>query len=235
MTQKVMIGMPMRDRPQAETSFSLLEMQRGFDKARIPHKILYTVGDSILPKTRNAFVAKFLASDYTDLIMLDDDVVWEEGAVNRLLSHKCEVVAGLYPKREETLVFPCRRKPGAPFDPVTGLLEMELVPTGFLRMTRSCLERMVASYPDLAYRDYDLPNKQAHALFWFDLAPDPDDPSINTIWGEDFSFCRKWRAIGGQIFADTLLHFKHIGQKAFSGCYAEVLPVSEILQREAAE
>jgi hypothetical protein len=233
--KKVMIAMPMRDRPKTETSFALLEMQRGFDRERIPHTIIYTVGDSILPKTRNAFVAKFLASDCTDLIMLDDDVVWEEDAVLRLLSHPCDVVAGLYPKREDPIRFPVRRLQGAPFDATTGLLEMELVPTGFLRMTRSCLEHMVSAYPELAYRDYDLPGGKAHALFWFDLAPDPDDPSINTVWGEDFSFCRKWRAIGGRIYGDTLLRFKHIGEKAYCGCYAETLPVSEILQKQAAE
>lgn len=234
--KKVFVAMPMRDRPEAATQMCLLDMQMGFHKNRIAHKIEYTVGDSILPKVRNAFVARFLASDCTDLVMIDADLAWENDAVMRLLSHDCDVVAGIYPMREEPLKYPCRRKPGVAFDAVTGLLEMELVPTGFLRMTRGCLEQMVGAYPELAYRDYNLPGHVAHALFWFDLAPDPDDPSINTIWGEDFSFCRKWRDVGGKIYADTLLHFKHIGQRAFAGCYADSLPVSEILQsKHAAE
>lgn len=229
MTRKVYIAMPTRDRPHIETQFSLLAMQRDFDKNRVPHVMRYTIGDSMLPKVRNFYVADFLASNCTDLIMLDDDLKWEDGAIMRLLSHDCEVVGGVYPKREEPKTYPVKLLPGQLVDPKTGLLEVQFLPTGFLRITRSCLERMVAAYPHLAYYDKDAPGETAHALFWFDLHPDPENGRL-TCWGEDFTFCRRWRDIGGKVMADTLLHFFHMGGKGYQGCYAEDLPASMFAQ-----
>lgn len=233
MSQKVYIAMMSRDRPEIETSLALVTAMRDIEKAGGRMTLKYVVRDSIISKTRNQFVADFLASDCTDLIMLDDDVVWEPKAIQRLLSHDCDVVGGVYPKRRDPLEFPVRRLPGASMDLATGLMEVKFLPTGFLRMTRSCLERMTEYYSDLAYKDDDAKGGKATALFWFDLYPDPDTGEI-TVWGEDFTFCRRWRDMGGQVFLDTLLRFKHMGRKAYEGCYAESLPVSEVLL-EAAE
>jgi hypothetical protein len=233
MTRKVYVAMMSRDRPQTETQFCLLEMQRGFDRERIPHRIRYTVGDSMIPKTRNFFVADFLASDCTDLIMLDDDLWWEDGAVQRLLRHDCDLVAGVYPKRQDPLEYPVRRLEGAALDPKTGLLEVKYLPTGFMRITRKCLEQMTAHYSELAYTDFDCPNNIAHALFWFELRPDEDLGTKLSPWGEDFEFCRKWREMGGKVYLDALLKFSHIGRKRFTGCYADDLPASALLQPAA--
>lgn len=232
--QKIYVAMMTRDRPQTETQFCLLEMQRGFDRAKLPHKIRYTVGDSMIPKTRNFFVADFLASDCTDLVLLDDDLWWEDGAVQRLLSHDCDLVAGVYPKRQDPLEYPVRRLEGAMLDPVTGLMEVKYLPTGFMRIRRSCLEAMTAHYADLAYTDFDCPNNIAHALFWFELRPDEDLGTKLSPWGEDFEFCRKWRAMGGKVHLDALLKFQHIGRKRFEGCYADDLPASALLTQSAA-
>lgn len=231
--QKVYLAVMSRNNPDVEMQLCMAKTFHELWKAQVPHKFRFVREPSLIQKTRNQFVADFLASDCTDLIMLDDDVAWEDGAVSRLLSHPCDVVGGIYPKREDPLQYPVRRIQGAPFDPETGLMEVELVPTGFLRMTRKCLEDMTQAYRHLAYRDYDVPGNVCTGLFWVDIEPDPDDASINTVWGEDFSFCRKWRAIGGKVHADILLRFKHFGQKAFEGCYAETLPVSELVKQAA--
>ena len=228
--RKPYIAMPTRDRPTAETQFCLLEMCRSFDRARMPHKIRYTLGDSMLPKTRNYFVADFLASDCTDLIMLDDDVWWEDGAILRLLSHPCDVVGGVYPKRQEPLEYPVRRLDGAVLDPVSGLLEVKYLPGGFLRMTRECLEAMTKHYEHLAYHDPDCPNATATALFWFELRVDEDKHKRLAPWGEDFEFCWKWREMGGKVWLDSLLRFYHIGRKRYEGCYADDLPASSFIQ-----
>jgi hypothetical protein len=232
MKRKVYLAMPTRDKPEIETSFALLRALRDCEKADIAVKLKYIKRPSILPKCRNAFVADFLASDCTDLLMIDDDVAWEDGAVLRLLSHPCDVVAGIYPKREDPIKFPVRRIPGEKVDVKTGLMKVALVPTGFLRMTRACLERMTSHYSNLAYRDDEVPGGIAHALFWFDLNPDPDTGEV-TVWGEDFTFCRRWTEMGGVIHLDTLLRFQHIGPKAFEGCYADLMPVSDLFEAAA--
>ncbi|PTE07392.1 hypothetical protein [Mesorhizobium helmanticense] len=43
------------------------------------------------------------------------------------------------------------------------------------------------------------------------------------LFGEDYSFCLRWLDLGGQIYADTKLRFRHIGMKEYSGCFADHL------------
>ena len=236
MKQKAYIAMPtLHGRPDVATMASVIETMCGLQAAGIPVKFKPVPGDSIISRTRNFFVADFLASDCTDLVMIDDDLAWEPGSVRRLLSHDCDLVGGVYPKRQDDLAFPVRRKAGARVDYATGLMEVDLLPTGFLRMRRGMLEAMVKAHPHLAYRDANGPDLLFHALFWVELGAGfdakPGDPL--EIWGEDFTFCRRWLEMGGKVWRDTLLKFQHIGRKAWGGCYAETLPVAAMFETAA--
>lgn len=232
MTQKVYIAMPSRDNPDVDTQFCMAQTMRELERERIRYKYKFARNSSLIQLTRNQFVTDFLASDCTDLVMIDDDLSWGEGSLNRLLSHPCDVVGGIYPKRSDPLTYPVRRLDGGKFDPVSGLLEVELMPTGFLRITRACLERMTEHYSSLAYSDDAVPGGRTVALFWVDLVDDMPEsrPGLKTVVGEDFSFCRKWRAMGGKVYADTLLRFRHWGKKGFEGCYADSLSISALVQ-----
>lgn len=222
-------------RSDVETQMALVEAAQDCIRNGIDLQIRMGVGDSILPRARNRVLMEFLASECDDLILLDDDVVWERGAIRRLLSHDCELVGGVYPTRHEPIRYPVKRIPGGDFDPVTGLLEVRMLPTGFLRVTRSAVNRMIVANPELKYRDIYAPDKTAYALFWFDLRPgiDADDDATPEIWGEDFVFCDRWRRVGGKVWLDTLLAFRHIGRKAYEGCYAETLPICSLLKETA--
>jgi hypothetical protein len=212
--------------PRIETMFCLMDLQKGLAERGWDATWKFTVGDSIIPRSRNMAVADFLSKKQcTDLVMLDDDLEWEPGAVIRLLQHNCDVVGGLYPKRQEKLEFPVKRLKGVEPDPKTGLLEVRFLPTGFLRMTRTCLETMVAKYEHLSYVEELVDTGKAWCLFWFELLPDDDDPDgPKQMWGEDYTFCRRWRALGGKVYGDTFLRFKHFGKKGYEGCYAETIP-----------
>lgn len=176
-------------------------------------------GNSIVARARNTIVSDFLHSDATDLVFIDADVVWEPGAVCRLADYPVDVVAGVYPHRCDPLTWPVRyiaERPELIADPDTGLLEVAGVPGGFLRITRACLERMIEAYPHLIYNDMASITKKAHALFYHPLEGEE-------FWGEDFDFCNKWRAIGGRVWIDPMLHLQHIGNKTFTGCLGEWL------------
>lgn len=213
--------------PRIETLFALMDLHKGLTEKGWHATWKFTVGDSIIPRSRNMAVADFLSRpECTDLVMLDDDLEWEPGAVMRLLSHPCDVVGGTYPKRQEDIEFPIKRLKGAVPDPQTGLLEVKALPTGFLRMTRHALETMTKARPDLAYQEKLVRTGKAWCLFWFDLLPDEDDPGaeLRTLWGEDYTFCRRWRELGGKVYCDTLLTFRHFGKKGYEGCYADTIP-----------
>lgn len=238
----VYIAMPtFTGKPRIETHLCLLDLQEGLRKMGWTASWKYTVRDSMIFRTRNLFAADFFYNkEYTDLIMLDDDLSWEPDAVIRLLSHDVDVVAGAYPKRQEKIEFPIKTLPEAyaimPDD--NGLLEVDKVPTGFLRVSRACIEHMVRMYgQDLEYNEGILPQGKAWALFWFDLVPCLNKPGTKDLMGEDFTFCQRWRDIGGKVYLDTLLRFKHYGEKAYEGCFAEHIPgyLESLDKAEAAE
>jgi hypothetical protein len=40
---------------------------------------------------------------------------------------------------------------------------------------------------------------------------------------EDYSFCQRWRDIGGQVWADPNIRMAHVGTKTFDGHFGEWL------------
>jgi hypothetical protein len=62
----------------------------------------------------------------------------------------------------------------------------------------------------LRHREPNLPGDLAYALFDTVLED-------GGYWGEDYVFCRRWGAIGGETFVDPSIAFRHVGMKAFAG------------------
>jgi hypothetical protein len=182
------------------------------------YKLRYAVGDSILPRCRNKFIAEAVAGDYTDLVFLDHDIAWGEGALVRLLEHPVDFVAGVYPKREDPISFPARFLENQEIarNPITGLIPVDGVPAGFLRVTTRALRAMVQHYWHLKYDEKGVPNDTAWSLFDFQLIE-------GRYWGEDFVFCRRWTAMGGGVYVDPDIKFAHIGSKAYIGSLTDWL------------
>lgn len=195
------------------TMRSLISEVLAFKDKDIAFTLQDECGSALIGDCRGLMVAKFLASDATDLVFIDSDVLWENGAIARLLSHPVDFVAGIYPQRCEPEAYPVSWKLDAPTlqaDPETGLLEVEGVPAGFTRMTRAMLEKMVAFYPNTEFHCTDAPNERAWALF--------DPYRIGKLkLGEDYAFCRRWRDIDGKVWIDPEISMGHVGYKTFNG------------------
>lgn len=173
-------------------------------------------GNSIIARCRNTIVSDFLASTATDLVFIDADVSWEPGALVRLCEHDVDVVAGVYPHRRDPITFPVRWKLNPdgtppPLYAINGLLEVEGVPGGFLRIRRQALERMVAVFAHKAYESPDADTGRAVAVFDHELID-------GQYYGEDFIFCKRWREImDGKVWVDPEITLHHVGNKTFTG------------------
>jgi hypothetical protein len=170
-------------------------------------------GDSLLPHARNVLIAKFMASDCSDLCFFDADMAWNLDAFMRLLQAPAEFVAGAYRFKNDTERYPVRFLDGATTAEVTddGLCEVLAVPMGFARLTRSAIERMIDANLDKTYVHESCRDLICHLLF--DL-----EYSNNQYWGEDFVFCKKFREAGGKIYLiDPETELTHMGQKSFTG------------------
>jgi hypothetical protein len=175
--------------------------------------------DSLIAHARNVCVAKFMESDCTDMLFLDSDVACGPGVFSRLMTHDADVVAGVYRVKSDEERYPVTPLPeGSLQDVNTGLLEVKDIPFGLVRIRRSVIEKMQASDPDNWFYANNADRTKCHTLF-NTMVED------NLFWGEDYYFCRKWRALGGKVYVDPEFMLAHVNGdgKAFSGSFAEYL------------
>jgi hypothetical protein len=169
-------------------------------------------GNALIADARALIVAQFLASEADTLVFIDSDVCWEEGALVKLIDYPVDMVAGIYPQRKDPINY-CVKwqdKPELHADPATGLLEVDGVPAGFMKVSRSQLEKMVEQYPNTEFFVENAPDKKAWALF-------ADYRIGKHKMGEDYAFCRRWTDMGGKVWIDPEIKMGHVGYKTFQG------------------
>jgi hypothetical protein len=180
--------------------FSLQASREALHQAGIQTAYFLLQGNCHVDDARNRIVQAFLQSDCTDLIFLDADVSWRTDDLIALCRYDRDLVGGVYPYRrpdkEDDL--PARMMEGAEVD-ADGLVEMEGIPTGFMRIKRHVIERMAEGA-----RHYDDEHGRVFILFERTLVN-------GTRWGGDLNFCNLWRALGGQIYAAPEMVFGHAG------------------------
>lgn len=180
-------------------------------------------GNAMIADCRALIVAQFLAGSGTHLVFLDSDVAWEAGKLVKLIDDDVDCRVGIYPQRRDPINYCVRWKQDRPFligDPVTGLLEIDGAPAGFMVLSRRMLEQMVAHYRDLEFWCDAAPTKVICGLFesyWFRNTPLPDGKTGNIKLGEDYSFCQRWLDMGGKVWVDPEISMGHIGFKTFTG------------------
>lgn len=165
-------------------------------------------GGPYIESERNHAIRRFLATDCTHLLFIDSDLEWQADAALRLLNRDKPIIAGLYPFKSD-------KAPGFPVRPygieTDGILPCEGLPTGFMLIKREAIEQMIAAYPELEYTE----NGNKLACLFQNITKD------GQFWGEDYIFCQRWTALGGELWAETDLTFSHCGSKAWKGNYSK--------------
>ncbi|MCX2561797.1 hypothetical protein OQ252_10370 [Acetobacter farinalis] len=116
--------------------------------------------------------------------------------------------------------------------PATGnpLVKAAFAGAGFMLITRDAIRRMMAFYPETRYARMEVPTQSLdemlgcpperpdegmgapHALFDCSI-----DEETRAFMSEDFTFCKRWRTMGGEIWLDTSLLLSHTGSAVFAG------------------
>lgn len=196
--QKVLLATPSYDRPCAAYTFAIAKSREALSNAGIQSAYILLQGNCHVDDARNSIVRDFLESDCTELVFLDSDVDWEPEALVQLCQRDLDVVGGVYPyRRDGSDNMPCRLVSTA--QAVDGLLEVQGLPTGFLKIKRHVLTKLAGHAPK--YFD------KIHLTAMVFDRPDPD--AEHTRWGGDIAFCNAWRALGGKIYADQELRLGH--------------------------
>lgn len=207
----------------AVSEFIMTETGRIREELGRPVLLLKSKGAAIISYARNSMVMEFLQSQATDLIFVDDDNHPDSGGFVRLLRHPVDVCGLPCRSRTEPLRWPVRWLLDRPIarDVMTGLIEVETVGTGILRITRAAIERFVAAHVDNWYVDEHSPTGRTYEFFQTTVVD-------RVPWGEDTHFCRAWRVMGGRVWIDPDVTTHHYGAMDYSGSVASWLTASSV-------
>lgn len=199
----------------------LLECQREFAAAGVGFAYCTTTNESLVQRARNTIVAHFLASECTHLLFVDADIGFRAEHVFRLLAHRVPLIGGLYrKKRLDRVDWVATWLPGdtAQSNPATGAVKCAAVGTGFMLIERATILRMVEAFPATKYVQH--PDDCGRGGFLDHLYALFDcwiDPVTRGYLSEDYAFCARWRAIGGDVWCDPTLLLEHHGTACFTG------------------
>jgi hypothetical protein len=194
-------------------------------------------GDALITRARANLVTLFLDDpEATHMLFVDADIGFEPEQVLRLINCGADVAAGVYPikrlnwdKVRRVIETNRPNVDSAALDYVlevddpgkiivnNGFTRVRYVGTGFLMIRRHVLEKMCAHYRSLQFfREHSADalagNPRRFALFECLI-----DGKSGIYLSEDFSFCKRWTDMGGEIWADLESRLDHVGPMTFRG------------------
>lgn len=226
---------------QVSTYFtlSLIKLQRACLDRGVTLSVSLLGGDALIPRARSLLVQRFLeVAEATHLLFIDADIGFEPDQIFTLLAADKPFCGALYPlkKLNWSLIGELARDrvpdlESAALNYVVEFLDQRPAPIegqmirvralggGFLLIQREVITRMIAAYPDLRFATSDVRTSRDEAVdtsgyALFDPLIDPDS---GIYLSEDYAFCKRWRDLGGEIWADTRSRLTHFGAHAFAG------------------
>lgn len=226
-TRRLMIATPIARDPVWQYTLSLFQTGVDLQRLGVPMCLRIVAGSSNLPRARNELVARFLASDCTDLLMIDDDMSWHPTAVLKLLSSRQPFIGAVGRKRVDRPntdlgAWCVHFMPGSDDALISDgetAVEVLRVGTGFLKITREVFTTLIAANPDWKRpgRDDMAQAVRDNYYRFFAFADDNDE------LGEDYVLCDRWRSEGGRIWIDPSIVLGHVGSKEYLGAVEEIM------------
>jgi hypothetical protein len=200
-------------------------------------------GDALITRARSRLAARFLAHpEATHILFCDADIGFSPQNLFRLLDAAKPMIAGVYPlKLIDWDKARAAAKADAPdlmaasvgyvvrFIPTPnhsveiedGIAKVAYGGTGFLLIERQAMQSMVDAHPELRARMGDMADKLVEeAVMVFETMIEPE---TGQYLSEDYAFCRRWRDLGGEIWADTEARLTHVGSTAYSGSLMQAM------------
>jgi hypothetical protein len=223
----------------AAYTISLLKLQNACIARGVEILFQISAGDALITRARAELVASFLARpNATHLLFIDSDIGFEPEQVFRLLDFNTDVAAATYPIKEldwdkasQAMAAGLTQVEANSLTYVVDWIKTDGMITtrndfakaryagaGFILVRREALERLCAAHPELRYKQVHYRvDRMADSPYRYSLFECMIDPETGEYLSEDFAFCRRWTALGGEIWLDMKSRLDHLGQFTFHG------------------
>lgn len=241
--RRILIATPTDGHPQTATvTYAYHHAVRQLERAGsvvIPSEIFFS---DDLTRARSRAIWYALQREGWDWILwIDDDVAFDSSIVplmvDRAKADEIEVLGAPYPRKRIPAQFPYKplasQLAAGKIDVVRDCVEVELLAFGFMLTSRECLETMCDAYSNEWFTDGHEPGNIHETIGLFkqihtDATTVPDGKGgtmrFRDLYSEDYSFCYRWRAIGGKVhmYVGDGSPLGHIGGHVFTGERADI-------------
>jgi hypothetical protein len=99
---------------------------------------------------------------------------------------------------------------------VDNLIKLKDAGTGFMLIQKDVIQKMFDNHPELKYKN-DINVGSQFEPFMYALFDTMIDPDSRRYLSEDYTFCRLWQMMGGDVFLDPRTGLNHVGHYTFKG------------------
>jgi len=191
--------------------------------------------------------------DATHLFFIDADIEFEPEDVLRMVAYDKPVTVGAYPKKAvnwDSIIHAARANPNETSQTIEGhssnyvvnfdflkdekgdktpqvqisdnLIKLKDAGTGFMVIKKETIQEMFNKHTELKYaNDINVDQKfEKHMYALFDTMIDPES---KRYLSEDYTFCRRWQLMGGDVWLDPRTALNHVGHYTFRGNIRKLL------------
>lgn len=221
---------------------SVLALQEACATAGIGLHVELLDSDPLITRARARLAHRFLRhTGATHMVSIDADIGFAPQNILRLLAAGRDLAGGVCPLKHidwdkvraaalagqadlmgKSVGYVVRFTP-TPDNSVTvedGFANVSYVGTGVQMVRRETLQRICAAHPELTADLSDVEPDGSQVSMIFDTLV---DATTGQHLSEDYAFCRRWRDLGGEIWADVQSRYTHVGHAAYSGSLIEAM------------
>ena len=242
----VFVATPVHDQCSIHYAQGLLEFQKECIKRNV-QVAFQIMKSSLVTQGRNLCVSGFIESGMTHMLFIDSDILFNAESIFKMIERDKDVISIPYPlktlmwdkafrkmqkgeiKKGDDIrkwlhTYPMKIENPNNVTVERGVIEVTHSPTGCMLIKRQVFDKMIKAYPDKQIVQKTVINGEyvdkPHMWNFFDCIHDPE---TKTYLGEDFSFCKLWREIGGKCYAFIDDPIAHIGEHQYQGRFADEL------------
>ena len=189
----------------------------------------------------------------THLFFIDADIEFNPEDLLRMVAYDKPVIVGAYPKKAinwTSIINASRNNPDEDESTIEGhssnyvvnfdhledeagkktsqvqivdnLIRLKDGGTGFMCIQRDVIQKMFDAHPETKYVN-DINVDMKFEPFMYALFDGIIDPDSRRYLSEDYTFCRRWQNMGGEIYLDPRTSLNHVGHYTFRGNIRKLL------------